>query len=66
MRRKGRDQRALDEARERTARDRGRYRTALVWLGFLLIGLALAGVLVYCAYRGFSSFFGQIAAGAGG
>jgi hypothetical protein len=48
-----------EEARDRAARDRSAYLGGLAWLGVLLVGLALAGGLVYAVYRAFAGFFGQ-------
>jgi hypothetical protein len=56
-------QRSLDEARERTARDTGRFRAAVAWGAVLLAGLAAAGVLVYWVYRAFSGVIEHRVAG---
>jgi hypothetical protein len=52
-----RDDRSLDEARDRSARDAARYRGGLAWFGVLAAGLALAGGLAYLVYVAFSGVF---------
>jgi hypothetical protein len=49
---------AKQDAADRASRDQAAYPFALAWLGALLAGLALAGLVAYEVYRGFSGVYG--------